>query len=205
MNDKYIDKKELIKKAAIKCFALYGYGKTTLKDIAGAVGIKKNSLYYYYESKEQLFFETMEDEGKDILNQINSAIKSRKSSKAKVQTFLKVFCNTTRNKSKMYSIKANAFLEFGIVMEKADKGFVTKLHEMITEILQEGIRKKEFIKHDCKEFSHILIDNIYLLEYMMMFRLEINLLNEINQNVEREMEESRTKTISYLLNGIAKK
>lgn len=205
MNDQYSIKKEQIKKAAIKCFGLYGFGKTTLEDIAGAVGIKKNSLYYYYESKEQLFYETMEDEGKDILNQIHAAIATKKLCKDKVQIFLKVFCNETRKKAKMYSIKANAFLEFGIVMEKADKGFVTKLHEMIAEILQDGVRKKEFQKHDYKEFSHILIDNIYLLEYMMLFRMEINLLNEINENIEREMEEYRTKTISYLLKGIENK
>ena len=205
MNDKYIDKKEQIKKAAIKCFAHYGYGKTTIDDIAGAVGIKKNSLYYYYESKEQLFYETMEDEGADILKKINDAISSKKTYKEKVQTFLTVLCHTARNKSKMYSIKAHAFLEFGIVMEKADVGFVTTLHESLAKILKEGIRKKEFMKHNCEEMTHILIDNIYMLEYLMLFRLEINLLNEINEDIEREIEEHRTKTLYYLLKGIENK
>jgi len=205
MNDQYSIKKEQIKKAAIKCFGLYGFGKTTLEDIAGSVGIKKNSLYYYYESKEQLFYETVEDEGREIINQISAAVAPVKANKEKVQTFLKVFCKAARKKANLYSIKANAFLEFGIVIEKADKGFAVKLHEMMAGILREGIRQKEFVQHDCEEFSHILIDNIYLLEYMMMFRMEINLLNEIKGKIERDMEKYRTKTISYLLKGIAKK
>ena len=44
---KFQDKKEQIKKAGIKSFAAYGYNKTTLEDIAGILGMKKNSLYYY--------------------------------------------------------------------------------------------------------------------------------------------------------------
>ena len=45
---------------AARLFYEKGYHGTSMKDLATAVGIKKGSLYYYIESKEQLFFEIAE-------------------------------------------------------------------------------------------------------------------------------------------------
>jgi integrase len=56
---KYDKKKEEIIEAGIKAFAVYGYYKTTLEDIAKMLGMKKNSLYYYFKNKEDLFREIL--------------------------------------------------------------------------------------------------------------------------------------------------
>lgn len=40
-------RREEIFEAAGRIFARYGFGKTTLDDIAASVGVKKTSLYYY--------------------------------------------------------------------------------------------------------------------------------------------------------------
>lgn len=45
---------------AARLFCKKGYHATSMEDLAAAVGIKKGSLYYYIESKEQLLFEIAE-------------------------------------------------------------------------------------------------------------------------------------------------
>lgn len=45
---------------AARLFCEKGYHATSMEDLAAAVGIKKGSLYYYIESKEQLLFEIAE-------------------------------------------------------------------------------------------------------------------------------------------------
>lgn len=45
-----------ILRTAARIFAERGYDKATLQQIADAVGIKKGSLYYYIEGKEDLLF-----------------------------------------------------------------------------------------------------------------------------------------------------
>jgi AcrR family transcriptional regulator len=47
--------RENILKIARDIFSKYGFKKTTLDDIANAVRKGKSSLYYYFESKEDLF------------------------------------------------------------------------------------------------------------------------------------------------------
>lgn len=46
---------ELIYKAALPFFARYGYKKTTLEDIAGALDMSNTNLYSYAKSKKDLY------------------------------------------------------------------------------------------------------------------------------------------------------
>jgi AcrR family transcriptional regulator len=51
------DKKQELIEAAGQIFLRYGYRKTTLDDLADAVGMRKSSLYHYFSSKDELFIE----------------------------------------------------------------------------------------------------------------------------------------------------
>jgi len=54
--------KEEMLESAKYVFAKYGYKKTTMNDIAKAVGIAKSSLYYYFSSKDEIFTCVVENE-----------------------------------------------------------------------------------------------------------------------------------------------
>lgn len=54
-------KKEELKKAALKFFALHGYEGTSLNQIAEEVGIKKSSIYSHYKGKDELFLEVVRE------------------------------------------------------------------------------------------------------------------------------------------------
>jgi len=60
--------RENILKIAQEIFSKFGYKKTTLDDIANAVRKGKSSLYYYFNSKEDLFQEVIQKEA-DILRE----------------------------------------------------------------------------------------------------------------------------------------
>jgi len=49
------DKKQLILDAAETLLHKYGYSKTSLDDIAKEAGLGKGTIYYYFESKEDIF------------------------------------------------------------------------------------------------------------------------------------------------------
>lgn len=54
-----VDRRTEIIESAASLFARAGVGSTSLADIAEAVGIKKGSLYYFFESKEDLVREVL--------------------------------------------------------------------------------------------------------------------------------------------------
>ncbi|MBC1423133.1 efflux pump transcriptional regulator FepR [Listeria seeligeri] len=54
-------RKEEIKQAALELFASNGFEGTSLADIAGVVGLKKQSIYSHFKDKDDLFLSIMKD------------------------------------------------------------------------------------------------------------------------------------------------
>lgn len=52
------NRREQIFATALQLFARYGYKKTTVEDIAGALGLTKGALYLYVKNKQDLFEKT---------------------------------------------------------------------------------------------------------------------------------------------------
>jgi len=56
---------EEIKKSALKCFSEYGYDGTSLSMITEELGMKKQSIYAHYKSKEDIFVSVLNSVLKD--------------------------------------------------------------------------------------------------------------------------------------------
>ena len=66
------DRKQQIIKTAIKRFARHGINKTTLDEIARDLRIGKATIYHYFNSKEALFFATLQYDSGLILGEIQN-------------------------------------------------------------------------------------------------------------------------------------
>ena len=62
--------KEKIIKEAIELFSRLGYKGTTVRKIAGAVGIKQSALYNHFRNKEEIFETIIEQIGATALNDL---------------------------------------------------------------------------------------------------------------------------------------
>lgn len=81
-------KKEKIIQEAIRLFAQFGYKKTTLDDIAQAMGMTRGNLYHYVENKEDLYFQAVEVILKEWKETIYEATKAQPNSMERVRTLL---------------------------------------------------------------------------------------------------------------------
>lgn len=59
--------------AATELFAGRGYFGVSMQDVAGALGVSKAALYYYFPGKEQLFLAVVEQVFADLWNKISAA------------------------------------------------------------------------------------------------------------------------------------
>lgn len=62
-----IDTLSKIKQAALSLFNEKGYSATTTREIANEVGIKSSTLYFYFKSKEEIFF-TLYREARELFD-----------------------------------------------------------------------------------------------------------------------------------------
>jgi len=143
-------KKELIKKkigrAAMQCFAKYGLDKTTLDDIANAVGLNKASLYYYFKNKEDIFLETAVEEGKDFLAQLQQKTVAKKGIRNEIWFYMQSRFNYYANVLNMNRVSVATlnsilprFFELYDEMIKQEKQF---LKQLIDTAVKEGSLKK---------------------------------------------------------------
>lgn len=164
-SDNYEIKKEQIKEAAKDIFAYYGYHKTTLDDIAANVGIKKNSIYYYFASKEDLFNEIILEIYNSKISQYESESITLNSTIEKVKLFLLIIISQKYKESKQNNITPSAYIEIGRVIEESYKELFENTKIILSNVLKEGVKTGEFRKHNTDETAKTILEFIKALEY----------------------------------------
>lgn len=72
-------RRRMILEAAKKRFQRFGYVKTTMEEIAGDAGISKGTAYLYFQNKEDLFYELLEKEARDMERFLYHRVKDEES------------------------------------------------------------------------------------------------------------------------------
>ncbi len=95
------ERKIQILKAAVKRFAKHGLNKTTLDEIARDLRIGKATIYHYFNSKEELFYETIKWEAAQYIDEINVIFNNEQISAS--QKFLEyvIYKETTAQKFRL--------------------------------------------------------------------------------------------------------
>lgn len=140
-----METKRKIMQAAFKLFAHCG-NDFSLNEIALEVGIKKASIYFYYESKEKLLYNVIEDEIEAYFIRINEEIDSFSEQNMSIDEILKksflTILNYYDSKEKLYFWKRLLLLP----PKGFDPGLIGKVHEfsearyeMIRNTLKKGM------------------------------------------------------------------
>ncbi|WP_051408527.1 TetR/AcrR family transcriptional regulator [Sediminibacterium sp. C3] len=136
--------KEDIIREAQKLFQLYGLKKTTMEDIAKALGKGKSTLYYYYQSKELIFEEVLQRELQEVFRQTQIAVESVESAEEKLKVFAVTRIKVLSNMLNLYRLVCGEFVE-QIPCGRVLFNEYSQLEiNLIRSILLYGIEKGEF-------------------------------------------------------------
>jgi len=72
-----IDKKQLIRSAAMKMFLEDGYAKTSIRNIADAIEYSPGTIYLYYKDKDELLYEVQRDAYGKLLEEFKAKAKHK--------------------------------------------------------------------------------------------------------------------------------
>ena len=85
--------KEIIRKTLLsngkELFSKYGLKKTSITELTSAAGIAQGTFYNFFESKEDLYFEILEQEESDSAVYLEDIVKSSKSAKESIRNIIK--------------------------------------------------------------------------------------------------------------------
>lgn len=191
-------KEELLRdeivKAAQKLFQQYGLQKTTMEDIAKAMGRGKSTLYYYYKNKDEIFDAVIMREIDEVFEKTKSAIEKVTSAEEKLKTYFAVSVKTVKSKVTLYKIVRGEIGDNGFHVKALVKKFNTREIQVVKEILLMGI--------DNGEFNLSLKEDIDLLAYSAVSAVRSLIIDLIIEEKFPNWDERLNVVIRILIKGI---
>ena len=132
-------KRTEILSAAQKCFARHGFAKTTMEDIAQAVGMKAGSLYHYYEGKETMFREVITHEADQMLDWLQQVVAKQKSVERKILSYMSGRLEYFRKVANLLDVSIQVLVEVKPLLDKIYKDVMKREIAFLSGIIQQGI------------------------------------------------------------------
>jgi AcrR family transcriptional regulator len=142
-----INKEEFRRKIIVTAgtiFSRYGFKKTTMDEIARALKMGKSSIYYYFESKEEIFEAVVLHEANILRNELTTAIKSVDSPVEKMRNYVFVRMKSFEKLSNYYNAIFDKNLDHFDFIENIRSKYDREELAILRLLLYHGTRRKIF-------------------------------------------------------------
>lgn len=194
-------KKGIILDVTKKLIVQYGYAKTTLDDIAGALGIKKSSLYYYYKNKEDIIYEVMMREKSLYLKCIKEALEIEGSTLYKVLSYERAKENYLKESISPFDLTVSQFIEIKKSIKDIFKNIECDEKQLLAEVISNGIKKNELKKCSKDRVAETIINISEAIRLKEFHNSETQRMKESDFDKVREQIE---EIINLIFDGIKK-
>lgn len=140
------ERKAQIFQAALTCFSRKGYHQTTMDDIVAESGLSKGALYWYFESKKELFLSLFQEVMRQFSQTWESIVNEKASATDKLLSSLALFRTEFKEFVPFFGVLMGAW---ALTLHDEDVENLTReLYEpyldIMTRIVEEGITSGEF-------------------------------------------------------------
>lgn len=192
-----VNKEEFRRKVistAGQTFSRFGFKKTTMEEIARALKMGKSSIYYYFESKEEIFEAVVLHEANQLRNELTTSIKSVDSPVEKMRNYVFVRMKAFEKLSNYYNAIFDKNLDHFEFIERIRSRYDREELAMLRLILYHGARRKVFNVAN-SEYTALAIQTT-------LKGLEVPLFW---QKKEVNIEDRLNAILDVLFNGILRK
>ncbi|MGD0591912.1 MAG: helix-turn-helix domain-containing protein [Bacteroidota bacterium] len=161
-----------ILKAAERVFQKWGINKTTMEDIAREAGKGKSTLYYYYQSKEEIFDAVVIIEFEKILQRAKELAQETETAKERLIKYIVESINEMKSRISTYTIIREEIRRNQNFIKKLRDIFQPREEKYIQEILIFGMENKEFTfinKSEVTIAAKTITGMIHALELYLFF------------------------------------
>ncbi|HZV71498.1 MAG TPA: TetR/AcrR family transcriptional regulator [Saprospiraceae bacterium] len=153
-------KLEQILTAAQKRFGHYGLSKTAMNDIANDIGMSKASLYYYFKDKESIFIAVLEKEHIHFIEAMHKMIKTSVKAETMLIEYVSMRTAVLEKMMALGKFSYDGLLAFKPQISSLLQQFKKEETSLIYNILEFGVRNKEFSMDSIQEHATFFIDTL---------------------------------------------
>lgn len=132
---------------AIKLFAEKGFDNAGIEEITAVAGVAKGSLYYHFETKEELFDLLLEEGLKLLKNSIEIKFKNCENAFDKLKAIIMVQIKSIIKYTDFVTVVMNNIIGETPRTKKCQKA-MEEYVEIIKDVIEEGIQEGNFYEGD---------------------------------------------------------
>ncbi|WP_082926788.1 TetR/AcrR family transcriptional regulator [Paenibacillus tuaregi] len=147
--DYKVKKKQEILSSALICFAKKGYQQATMDDIVEHSGFSKGAIYNYFKSKEEIYFEAVNENTSSMHNTVKEKLAQLFTSLDKLACLFDTYINNDHSDPAEKAL-FQVYYEFRLQSCRDEKiaSYLTRRRQesfisLIVDIVQEGQKKGE--------------------------------------------------------------
>lgn len=175
-------------------FSHFGFKKTTMEEIALASRKGKSSIYYYFNSKEEIFKAVVEKEAEELKEELYKKIADIEDPIERLKVYIVVRMRKLNKLVNFYAALKSDYLSHLEFIEQIRKSYDLDEVRIVKGIIQEGIERGKFTVDD-PQLSAVAI-------VTAMKGLEVPLF--INKE-QGNFEDRLNNIINFLFYGIVKR
>ena len=194
-----VSKQERILEAARDRFARYGFSKVTMDEIASDVEMGKASLYYYFPTKEDLFFEVIKFEQDFFKKELRKILDKDISACNKLKEYVQKRLFYFQQLINLGALNVHAYFDNKMMFKELYDNFQKKELELIEEIIKEGQKNGEIKKELLPDVPIIFLHVLQGLRLRSLSRAKDKQLD--NEQIE-ELKKEMLVTAGIFIKGI---
>lgn len=144
LSSSQLAQRELIVESSRQLFVRFGFKKTTMDDIAGAMHKGKSYLYYYFKNKEDIFSAVIELESKLLFSKLKEIVKSEIKASQKLHDYVITRMETISELQNYQNVLKEGIYGGYEFLEGVNERGEAVESEYIQKILDEGVANNEF-------------------------------------------------------------
>ncbi len=194
------EKTDTILRVAQERFGLYGFAKTTMREIAEDLKISKASLYYYFPDKESLFKAVIGKEQNDFFEIMEYKLTALERAGDMLKEFSNVrlaYFKTFLNLSKL---RVSEFPIYNLQLGYLSQELATRELEIVTKIMEKGKQSGEFHISDCLKTAQLYLDLFKGLRIVVVKRTEFSFISSEDYDL---MEEHMRQFVEIFISGVS--
>jgi AcrR family transcriptional regulator len=137
------DFRETIIENAKAVFSKFGFRKTTMDEIAASVRKGKSSIYYYFNSKEDVFNAVVDQEARELRNKIFEQVSKADTTFDKIRAYIITRLTTLEKMSNLSNALRNDYLMHLDFIAELKTRYRGEEIEAMTNILEYGVKEEK--------------------------------------------------------------
>jgi len=175
-------------------FTHFGFKKTTMEEIALATRKGKSSIYYYFNSKEDIFKAVVEKEAEELKEELRISISTIEDPIERLKVYISVRMRKLKKLTNFYAALKSDYLSHLEFIEDIRKSYDKDEVKVVAEIIQDGIERGKFTVDDPQLSAVAIVTAMKGLEIPLFIKKE-------HGNFEIRLE----NLINFLFYGIVKR